>query len=107
MTAADPPFAVCEFTTLPASFEEDLAAYAEAGADGIGICEIKLAEGREAEQLASVRASGLAATSCVPAVPSILPLPHLPGPEAPGSGWRRCAPASAASRPSGRAQSSV
>ena len=84
MTAADPPFAVCEFTTLPASFEEDLAAYAEAGADGIGICEIKLVEGREAEQLASFQASGLAATSCVPAVPSILPLPHLPGPEAPG-----------------------
>jgi sugar phosphate isomerase/epimerase len=99
VTAADPPFAVCEFTTLPASFEEDLAAYAEAGADGIGICEIKLAEGREAEQLASFRASGLPATSCVPAVPSILPLPHLPGPETPEervealcAGIRRLAP---------------
>jgi sugar phosphate isomerase/epimerase len=99
MTAADPPFAVCEFTTLPASFEEDLAVYAEARADGIGICEIKLVEGRAAEQLASFRASGLTATSCVPAVPSILPLPHLPGPEAPGervealrAGIRRLAP---------------
>ena len=99
MTAADPSFAVCEFTTLPASFEEDLSAYAEAGAEGIGICEIKLVEGREAEQLASFRASGLSATSCVPAVPSILPLPHLPGPEAPGerveelrAGIRRLAP---------------
>jgi len=99
VTAADPSFAVCEFTTLPASFEEDLAAYAEAGAEGIGICEIKLVEGREAEQLASFRASGLSATSCVPAVPSILPLPHLPGPEAPGerveelrAGIRRLAP---------------
>jgi sugar phosphate isomerase/epimerase len=97
--ASDPPFAVCEFTTLPASFEEDLAAYAEAGADGIGICEIKLVEGREDEQLESFRASGLAAASCVPAVPSILPLPHLPGPEAPGervealrAGVRRLAP---------------
>jgi len=99
VTAADPSFAVCEFTTLRASFEEDLAAYAEAGAEGIGICEIKLVEGREAEQLASFRASGLSATSCVPAVPSILPLPHLPGPEAPGervealrAGIRRLAP---------------
>lgn len=99
MTAADPPFAVCEFTTLPASFEEDLAAYATAGVDGIGICEIKLAEGREAEQLASFEASGLAATSCVPAVPSILPLPRLPGPAEPGervealrAGIRRLAP---------------
>jgi sugar phosphate isomerase/epimerase len=79
----DPPFAVCEFTTLRASFEEDLAAYRAAGAAGIGICEIKLEEGREEEQLAAFRASGLAATSCVPAVPSILPLPHLPGPEDP------------------------
>jgi sugar phosphate isomerase/epimerase len=99
VTAADPLFAVCEFTTLPASFEEDLAAYAEAGAAGIGICEIKLAEGREAEQLAAFEASGLAATSCVPAVPSILPLPHLPGPESPTgriealrAGVRRLAP---------------
>ena len=99
MTAADPAFAVCEFTTLPASFEEDLAAYAAAGVDGIGICEIKLAEGREAEQLTSFRASGLAATSCVPAVPSILPLPRLPGPAEPGdrvealcAGIRRLAP---------------
>ena len=84
MRPTDPPFAVCEFTTLRASFEEDLAAYRAAGAAGIGICEIKLEEGREEEQLAAFRASGLAATSCVPAVPSILPLPHLPGPEDPG-----------------------
>lgn len=77
-----PLFAACEFTTLPASFEEDLAAYRAAGARGIGICELKLEEGREGEALAAFRESGLAATSCVPAVPSILPLPLLPGPEA-------------------------
>lgn len=99
MRPTDPPFAVCEFTTLRATFEEDLAAYRAAGAAGIGICEIKLEEGREDEQLAAFRASGLAATSCVPAVPSILPLPHLPGPEDPGerveairAGIRRLAP---------------
>jgi sugar phosphate isomerase/epimerase len=79
----DPPFAICEFTTLRATFEEDLAVYRAAGAAGIGICEIKLEEGREEEQLGAFRASGLAATSSVPAVPSILPLPHLPGPEDP------------------------
>ncbi|HSK17263.1 MAG TPA: sugar phosphate isomerase/epimerase family protein [Gaiellaceae bacterium] len=83
MRAPDPPFAVCEFTTLRASFEEDLEAYRAGGATGIGICEIKLEEGRDAEALAALRASGLEATSCVPAVPSILPLPHFPGPEAP------------------------
>lgn len=99
MRPTDPPFAVCEFTTLRATFEEDLAAYRAAGAAGIGICEIKLEEGREDEQLAAFRASGLAATSCVPAVPSILPLPHLPGPEDSGerveairAGIRRLAP---------------
>jgi hypothetical protein len=33
---------ICEFTTVGASFEEDLAAYAAAGVDGIGVCEFKL-----------------------------------------------------------------
>ena len=99
MAAPDPLFAVCEFTTLNASFEDDLAAYAAAGAGGIAICELKLEEGREDEQLAAFRASGLTATSCVPAVPSLLPLPHLPGPETPEerveairAGIRRVAP---------------
>jgi sugar phosphate isomerase/epimerase len=78
----DPLFAVCELSTFPASFEDDLAAYAAAGADGIGICELKLVEGREAEQLEAFRASGLRASASIPAVPSILPLPLLPGPGA-------------------------
>jgi sugar phosphate isomerase/epimerase len=91
--------AICEFSTLSASFEEDLAAYAAAGIDGISICELKLAEGRESEQLAAFRASGLEASSAVPAVPSILPLPAMPGPDDPGqrveaivAGMRRLAP---------------
>lgn len=83
MRSSYPPFAVCEFTTLRASFEEDLAAYRAADVDGIGICELKLDDGRDAELLAAFRASGLTATSCVPAVPSILPLPLFPGPEDP------------------------
>ena len=70
---------ICEFTTLGATFEEDLAAYREAGVEGIGICEMKLGEGA-AERL---RESGLRATHCVPAVPSILPLPLMEGPEQP------------------------
>ena len=99
MTASEPLFAVCEFTTLNASFEDDLAAYSAAGAGGIAICELKLEEGREGEQLVAFRASGLTATSCVPAVPSLLPLPKLPGPESPEerveairAGVRRLAP---------------
>jgi sugar phosphate isomerase/epimerase len=67
---------ICEFTTVGASFEEDLAAYAAAGVDGIGVCEFKLGP----DSVSKLRASGLAATSCVPAVPSILPLPPMEGP---------------------------
>jgi sugar phosphate isomerase/epimerase len=83
VSPSTPPFAVCEFTTLRSSFEEDLAAYGAAGVSGIGICEIKLEEGREEEQLEALTSSGLESRSAVPAVPSILPLPLFPGPEDP------------------------
>ena len=76
-------FGICQFTTLVASFEEDLDAYREAGVEGIGICELKLKEGADGELLAAFRRSGLAATGCVPAIPSILPLPLMPGPSDP------------------------
>jgi len=64
-------FAICELSTLPASFEDDLAAYSAAGIDGISIFEDKLVEGREVEQLETFRASGLEASAAVTAVPSI------------------------------------
>ena len=70
---------ICEFTTLGASFEDDLRAYRAAGVGGIGVCELKLGHG--AAWL--LRKSGLAATHCVPAVPSILPLPLMEGPDEP------------------------
>jgi sugar phosphate isomerase/epimerase len=63
-------------STLAASFTDDLHAYAAAGADGIGIWEIKLGD----ESLAEFRASGLGSATAVPTVPSIHPLPLLPGP---------------------------
>lgn len=70
---------ICQFTTLGASFEEDLAAYRAAGVEGVGVCEIKLVDG--AARL--LRESGLQATHCIPAVPSILPLPLMEGPDDP------------------------
>ena len=92
-------FGVCELSTFPATFEEDLAAYAAAGADGISIFEGKLVEGREAEQLEAFRRSGLEASAAVTGVPSVLPLPKFPGPgrpeervEAIVAGMRRLAP---------------
>ena len=68
-----------EISTVGASFEEDLRAYAAAGFDGIGIWEMKL--GDDDADLAAFRASGLRATNCVPAVPSILPNTVIEGPE--------------------------
>jgi sugar phosphate isomerase/epimerase len=67
---------ICEFTTLRASFEEDLASYAAAGVGGIGVCELKLPD----DGARKLRESGLRATACVPTIPSILPLPPLEGP---------------------------
>jgi sugar phosphate isomerase/epimerase len=93
-----PRFSISQISTLPASFEDDLRTYREAGAEGIGIWEVKLPEdagpAREAFE-----ASGLASTNAVPAVPSIGPLALLPGPSDPRerveaycAGLRRLAP---------------
>lgn len=86
---------ISQITTISASFADDLDAYRVAGADGIGIWEFKLAE----DSLERFRQSGLAAATAVPAVPSILPLPLMEGPEAPEervegicAGIRRLAP---------------
>jgi sugar phosphate isomerase/epimerase len=92
-------FGICELSTFPASFEDDLTAYAAAGADGISIFEGKLVDGREGEQLEALRRSGLDASAAVTGVPSVLPLPKFPGPSEPEqrveaivAGMRRLAP---------------
>ena len=43
-----PPFSISQVSTLAASFGDDVRAYAAAGVDGIGIWELKLAEGSDA-----------------------------------------------------------
>jgi sugar phosphate isomerase/epimerase len=94
----EPRFSISQISTLPASFEDDLLVYRAAGAEGIGIWEIKLPEdaGRARE---AFEASGLVSTNAVPAVPSIGPLRLLPGPsdaaervEAYRAGLRRLSP---------------
>jgi sugar phosphate isomerase/epimerase len=86
---------ISEITTVSQSFADDLDAYRAAGADGIGIWEMKLAD----DSLERFRESGLGAPAAVPAVPSILPLPLMEGPTDPGerieairAGIRRLAP---------------
>jgi sugar phosphate isomerase/epimerase len=78
-----PPFSISQITTLGATFEADLRAYAAAGVDGIGIWEIKLPEGGDDQALEQLEASGLGRAAAVPAVPSILPLPLMEGPADP------------------------
>lgn len=68
-----------EISTVGASFEDDVRAYAAAGFDGIGIWEMKLGD----DSFERFRASGLGAAAAVPAVPSILPLPLMEGPTDP------------------------
>lgn len=74
-----------EISTPGASFAEDVAAYAAAGLDAIGIWEHKLPPDDDAN-LRLLRDAGLAVANCVPAVPSVLPLaiPGMEGPADPG-----------------------
>lgn len=76
-TQQQPLFSISQVSTLTASFGDDVRAYAAAGADGIGVWEIKLGDG----SLEEFQASGLRCATAVPAVPSVHPLPLLPGPE--------------------------
>jgi sugar phosphate isomerase/epimerase len=80
---SEPKLSICEFTTPDTTFEEDLELIAQVGATGIGICEFKLREGEDDEQLEAFRASGLHAGLCIPV--NISPLPDnriFPGPSA-------------------------
>jgi sugar phosphate isomerase/epimerase len=76
---AKPKFSVSEITTFHQTYEEDLASYAEAGAEGIGIWEFKIADRDDAESLAKLKASGLKATTMIPGTLSVYPVP-FPGP---------------------------
>jgi len=73
-----PRVSVSQVSTLGSSFADDLRHYAAAGLDGIGIWELKLDDDGA---LARFKKSGLGAATAVPLVPSIHPLPLLPGPE--------------------------
>jgi sugar phosphate isomerase/epimerase len=51
----------------------------------LGVWEIKLQEGGDAAALEQLEASGLGSAAAIPAVPSILPLPLMEGPEEPAA----------------------
>jgi sugar phosphate isomerase/epimerase len=68
-------------STVNASFAEDVAAYAAAGFDAIGLWEFKL-PADDAANVELIRAHGLAVSNCLPTVPSFLQL-AIPGMEGP------------------------
>ena len=70
---------ISQITTVTESFADDLDAYRAAGADGIGIWEMKVGD----DSLVRLRSSGLEAAAAIPLVPSILPLPLMEGPADP------------------------
>jgi sugar phosphate isomerase/epimerase len=80
----EPRVSVSQITTLRSSFADDVRLYAAAGLDGLGIWELKLPEGGDAEALELLEESGLSPAAAVPHAPSILPLPLLGGPDDPG-----------------------
>ena len=73
-----------QISTVNTSFEEDVVAYAAAGFDAIGIWEFKL-PADDAANLALLAEHGLGVATCIPEVPSVLPLaiPGMEGPERP------------------------
>ncbi|WP_167706666.1 sugar phosphate isomerase/epimerase family protein [Sphingobium fuliginis] len=74
--SASPRLSVCELSLPDTTFEQDLDLITESAATGVAIAEFKLRDGEEAAQAAALKASGLAATICIPA--NIAPLPLLP-----------------------------
>jgi sugar phosphate isomerase/epimerase len=78
-----PRFSISQISTFRASFAEDVEAYRGAGVEGLGIWELKIPEGGDAEALEALEGSGLASTNAVPLVPSLLPLPLMEGPSDP------------------------
>jgi len=76
-------FSISQVTTLTSSFAADLATYRAAGAEAVGVWELKLPGGGDAEALEQLEASGLGSAAAIPLIPSILPLPLMAGPDEP------------------------
>jgi sugar phosphate isomerase/epimerase len=74
---------VNQFMWPDSSFGDDLETCLRAGIPGLGIWEDKLGSGRDGELVELFGRSGLQATVCAPAAPSILPTAYFAGPSDP------------------------
>jgi sugar phosphate isomerase/epimerase len=82
--AKEPKYSILEYATLNLSFADELAAFREGGAQGVGITEFTGPKARERDTMVeTLRNSGLEPTVCWPAVPSVLPLTLFGGPQDP------------------------
>jgi sugar phosphate isomerase/epimerase len=73
-------FGISEFTTMPWSFDEDVARYAALGVDAIEVVEAKLDDHRHAEQMQSIAAAGLTISGVQPKVRTFFPSRMMPDP---------------------------
>jgi len=76
-------FSISQVTTLTSSFADDLDLYRAAGAEAVGVWELKLPDGGDGEALERFEACGLGSAAAVPSIASILPLPLMEGPSEP------------------------
>ncbi len=70
-----PRYAVNAYSTPHNSALDDIEQVARTGGGGVGLWEGKFRSGGDAEIRAALQAHGLAATYCVPAIHTILPVP--------------------------------
>lgn len=82
MSNSELRLSVCQLSLPDTTFEEDLELIKKAGADGVAVAELKLRDGEDEQQVAALKASGLAATICIPT--NIAPLPMRPAVIYPG-----------------------
>lgn len=74
-------FGVSEFTTMPWSFDEDVARYKKLGVDAIEVVEAKLDADRIDEQMRSIAEAGLAISGIQPKVRTFFPSRMMPDPK--------------------------
>jgi sugar phosphate isomerase/epimerase len=78
---ATPKYSLCELAFPDTSIEEDIEIAVAAGATGISIDEGKMGDAPPAEVAQKLRAAGLAAAACIPAVMAIMPGEVVKGPD--------------------------
>jgi len=85
------PFGVSEYTTGPATFEQDLSLFRELGIQNIEVCEGKLAAADPRPQIEQLQATGMKVTSVQPRLHSLFPDGPRPLPAPPAERMSRVA----------------